>query len=68
MRTSSKGSSSNRATASSPLRHVLDGVALVLEGQAHGGPDPLVVLDHQDAAHGPIMPRLDLAFGGERGR
>ena len=37
--------------------HVVDRVALVLERQAHRGTDPLVVLDDQDAAHGPIMTR-----------
>jgi hypothetical protein len=37
--------------------HVLDHVALVLQGEAHRRTDPLVVLDDQDAAHRPIMAR-----------
>ncbi len=57
MRASSKCSSANRLDRVLAVGHVLDLVALVLEGQTHGGPDPLVVLDDQDAAHAPIIPR-----------
>ncbi len=56
-----------RAIAVLAAGHVDDGVPLVLESQAHRGPDPLVVLDDQDAAHGPIMARPHLlAVGGSR--
>ena len=35
----------------------INGVPLLFQGEAHGGADPLVILDDQDATHGPIMTR-----------
>ena len=55
--TSSDGSLGEAVDGLLAAAHVVDRVALVLEGQAHGRADPLVVLDDQDAAHGPIMAR-----------
>src|SRR5664280_120274 len=46
--------------------HILHGVALVLQGQPHRRPDPLVVLDDQDSTHRPIMTRPTLP--GRAGR
>ena len=60
----SVGASANRSSPSSPLASVIDRVALVLEGEAHRGPDPLVVLDHQDApAHSPPAQQIQICVG-----
>ena len=64
IRATSAAWAAKRSRASSPLRRLVDVVALVLEGHAHGGPDALVVLDHQDpAAHRIGPPRTRLRSG-----